>query len=130
MKNVIKPNKYRFFCPAKTSFAGTFRSLIPTALICFTLTAVSLTGCFEPRVQQTIYKETSDTAASVFSGNDIGGTELPFGVKLQVEEDFSVQRSVEDVGGDAGAEDDADERDDCELYVDFVLQGADPFVVC
>ena len=51
-------------------------------------------------------------------------------VKLQVEEDFSVQRSVEDVGGDAGAEDDADERDDCELYVDFVLQGADPFVVC
>ena len=52
------------------------------------------------------------------------------GVKLQVEEDLSVQRSVEDVGGDAGAEDDADERDDCELYVDFVLQGADPYVVC
>ena len=97
MKNVIKPNKYRFFCPTKTSFAGTFRSLIPTALLCFTLTAVSLTGCFEPRVQQTIYKETSDTAASVFSGNDIGGTELPFGVKLQVDPSVLVACELERV---------------------------------
>ncbi len=97
MKNVIKPNKYRFFCPAKTSFAGHFHSLIPTALLCFTLTAVSLTGCFEPRVQQTIYKETSDTAASVFSGNDIGGTELPFGVKLQVDPSVLVACELERV---------------------------------
>lgn len=97
MKNVIKPNKYSFFCPAKTSFAGHFRGLIPTALLCFTLAAVSLTGCFEPRVQQTIYKETSDTAASVFSGNDIGGTELPFGVKLQVDPSVLVACELERV---------------------------------
>ncbi|MCR4731435.1 MAG: thermonuclease family protein [Saccharofermentans sp.] len=97
MKNVIKPNKYRLFCPAKTSFAGHFRGLIPTALLCFTLAAVSLTGCFEPRVQQTIYKETSDTAASVFSGNDIGGTELPFGVKLQVDPSVLVSCELERV---------------------------------
>ena len=97
MKNVIKPNKYRFFFPSKTSFAGHFRGLIPTALLCFTLAAVSLTGCFEPRVQQTIYKETSDTAASVFSGNDIGGTELPFGVKLQVDPSVLVACELERV---------------------------------
>lgn len=97
MKNVIKPDKHRSFCPAKTSSAGHFKKLIPTALLCFSLIAVTLTGCFEPQPQQTIYKETSDTAASVFSGNDIGGTELPFGVKLQVDPSVLVACELERV---------------------------------
>lgn len=97
MKNVIKPDRYYSFCPAKTSSAGHFRVLIPTALLCFALIAVPLTGCFEPKVQQTVYKETSDTAASVFSENDIGGTELPFGVKLQVDPSVLVACELERV---------------------------------
>lgn len=43
-----------------------------------------LTGCFFDKPQQPIYVETSKTAASVYSENDFGGDELPFGVKLQV----------------------------------------------
>lgn len=97
MKNVIKPDRYHSFCPAKTSSAGHFRGLIPIALLCFALIAAPLTGCFEPKVQQTVYKETSDTAASVFSENDIGGTELPFGVKLQVDPSVLVTCELERV---------------------------------
>ena len=97
MKNVIKPSKYRSFCPAKTSFAGHFRSSFPILVICIAVAALSLTGCFDPPVQQTVYKETSDTAASVFSGNDIGGTELPFGVKLQVDPSVLIACELERV---------------------------------
>ena len=61
------------------------------------LVAVPLTGCFEPRPQQTVYKETSDTAASVYSENDIGGTELPFGVTLQIDPSVLVPCELERV---------------------------------
>ena len=97
MKNVIKSDNHRSFRRAKTSFPGHFKRFIPTALLCFTLVAVPLTGCFEPEVQQTVYKETSDTAASVYSENDIGGTDLPFGVKLQVDPSVLVACELERV---------------------------------
>ena len=97
MKNVIKSDVHRFSSLAKTSFPGYFKRLIPTAALCFTLAAGLLTGCLEPGIQQTVYKETSDTAASVFSGNDIGGTELPFGVTLQIDPSVLVPCELERV---------------------------------
>ena len=84
MKNVIKSSDHRFSEPSKISFPGHLKRLIPAAALCLTLIAVPLTGCFEPKPQQPIYKETSDTIASVFSENDAGGTGLPFGVTLQI----------------------------------------------
>lgn len=97
MKNVIKTDGHNFSKRAKTSFPGHFPRLIPTAALCFTLAAVSLTGCFEPQVQQTVYKETSDTIASVYSENDVGGTGLPFGVTLQVDPEVLVPCELERV---------------------------------
>lgn len=97
MKNVIKSHDHRFSSLAKTSFPGHFTRLIPTAALCFTLAAGLLTGCLEPGIQQTVYKETSDIAASVFSGNDIGGTELPFGVTLQIDPSVLVPCELERV---------------------------------
>ena len=97
MKNVIKTDGHNFSKRAKTSFPGHFSRLIPTAALCFTLAAVSLTGCFEPQVQQPVYKETSDTIASVYSENDVGGTGLPFGVTLQVDPEVLVPCELERV---------------------------------
>ena len=97
MKNVIKTDGHIFSKRAKTSFPGHFSRLIPTVALCFTLAAVSLTGCFEPQVQQTVYKETSDTIASVYSENDVGGTGLPFGVTLQVDPEVLVPCELERV---------------------------------
>ena len=97
MKNVIKTDGHNFSKRAKTSFPGHFSRLIPTVVLCFTLAAVSLTGCFEPQVQQTVYKETSDTIASVYSENDVGGTGLPFGVTLQVDPEVLVPCELERV---------------------------------
>ena len=97
MKNVIKTDGHNFSKRAKTSFPGHFSRLIPTVALCFTLAAVSLTGCFEPQVQQTVYKETSDTIASVYSENDVGGTGLPFGVTLQVDPEVLVPCELERV---------------------------------
>lgn len=97
MKNVIKTDGHNFSKRAKTSFPGHFSRLIPTTALCFTLAAVSLTGCFEPQVQQTVYKETSDTIASVYSENDVGGTGLPFGVTLQVDPEVLVPCELERV---------------------------------
>ena len=97
MKNVIKTDGHKLSKRAKTSFPGHFSRLIPTVALCFTLAAVSLTGCFEPQVQQTVYKETSDTIASVYSENDVGGTGLPFGVTLQVDPDVLVPCELERV---------------------------------
>ena len=97
MKNVIKTDGHNFSKLAKTSFPGHFSRLIPTVALCFTLAAVSLTGCFEPQVQQTVYKETSDTIASVYSENDVGGTGLPFGVTLQVDPEVLVPCELERV---------------------------------
>ena len=97
MKNVTKTADHRFSSPAKTSFPGYLARLIPTAALCFMLAAVSLTGCFKPRIQQTVYKETSDTIASVYPENDVGGTGLPFGVTLQVDPEVLVPCELERV---------------------------------
>ena len=97
MKNVIKSSDHRFPEPSKTSFPGHLKRLIPAAALCLTLIAVPLTGCFEPKPQQTIYKETSDTIASVFSENDAGGTGLPFGVTLQIDPSVLIPCELERV---------------------------------
>ena len=97
MKNVIKSDVYRFSKPSKTSFPGHLKRLIPAAALCLMLIAVPLTGCFEPKPQQTIYKETSDTIASVFSENDAGGTGLPFGVTLQIDPEVLIPCELERV---------------------------------
>ena len=97
MKNVIKSSDHRFSEPSKTLFTGHLKRLIPAAALCLTLIAVPLTGCFEPKPQQTIYKETSDTIASVFSENDAGGTGLPFGVTLQIDPSVLIPCELERV---------------------------------
>ena len=97
MKNVIKSSDHRFSEPSKTSCPGHLKRLIPAAALCLTLIAVPLTGCFEPKPQQTIYKETSDTIASVFSENDAGGTGLPFGVTLQIDPSVLIPCELERV---------------------------------
>ncbi len=97
MKNVIKSDVYRFSKPSKTLFPGHLKCLIPAAALCLMLIAVPLTGCFEPKPQQTIYKETSDTIASVFSENDAGGTGLPFGVTLQIDPEVLIPCELERV---------------------------------
>lgn len=84
MKNVIKSDIPRSFSNLKSSFVRFFELLIPSSLVVLVLSLGFLTGCFFDKPQQPIYVETSNTAASVYSENDFGGDELPFGVKLQV----------------------------------------------
>lgn len=84
MKNVIESDIPRSFSNLKSSFVRFFELLIPSSLVVLVLSLGFLTGCFFDKPQQPIYVETSKTAASVYSENDFGGDELPFGVKLQV----------------------------------------------
>lgn len=84
MKNVIESDIPRSFSNLKSSFVRFFELLIPSSLVVLVLSLGFLTGCFFDKPQQPIYVETSNTAASVYSENDFGGDELPFGVKLQV----------------------------------------------
>lgn len=84
MKNVIESDIPRSFSNLKSSFVRFFELLIPSSLVVLVLSLGFLTGCFFDIPQQPIYVETSNTAASVYSENDFGGDELPFGVKLQV----------------------------------------------
>ena len=49
------------------------------------LIALPLTGCFEPKPQQTVYSPTVYTLDPVFDDYDAGGTGLPWGVTLQVD---------------------------------------------
>lgn len=84
MKIVIKSDIPRSFSNLKSSFVRFFELLIPSSLVVLVLSLGFLTGCFFDKPQQPIYVETSNTAASVYSENDFGGDELPFGVKLQV----------------------------------------------
>ena len=97
MKNVIKHSVYKHTNPEKALFSGRFKRFIPAAVLCFAFLSAALTGCFEPEVQQTVYKETTDTAASVYSENDFGGEGLPFGVKLQVDPSVLVPCELERV---------------------------------
>ena len=97
MKNVIKSDVYSLSSPAKTGIPAHFPRLIPAAALCFALVSVLLTGCFEPGPQQTVYSGTTNTEASVYSENDIGGTGLPFGVTLQVDPSVLVRCELERV---------------------------------
>ena len=97
MKNVIKSDNYRISSPAKTRFSGHFPHRIPVLALSLVLSAALLAGCFEPKVQQTVYRETTNTEASVYSENDIGGTGLPFGVTLQVDPSVLVPCELERV---------------------------------
>jgi micrococcal nuclease len=97
MKNVIKSDVCPVKGPSKTPAKGRFSRLIPATALCLTLITSLLTGCFEPKPQQTVYRETTNSEASVFSGNDIGGTELPFGVTLQIDPSVLVPCELERV---------------------------------
>lgn len=97
MKNVIKSNDHPISSLSKTGISRRFLHSIPAVALCLALASALLTGCFEPQVQQTIYKETSDTIASVYSENDVGGTGLPFGVTLQVDPEVLVPCELERV---------------------------------
>lgn len=97
MKNVIKSNDHPISSLSKTGIPRRFSRLIPATALCLALASALLTGCFEPGPQQTVYSETTDTAASVYSENDIGGTDLPFGVTLQVDPSVLVPCELERV---------------------------------
>lgn len=97
MKNVIKSNDHPISSLSKTGISRRFLHSIPAVALCLALASALLTGCFEPQVQQTVYKETSDTIASVYSENDVGGTGLPFGVTLQVDPEVLVPCELERV---------------------------------
>ncbi|PWJ70195.1 nuclease-like protein [Ruminococcaceae bacterium R-25] len=97
MKNVIKSDVNPVSCLSKTGISRRFLRSIPAVALCLALVSVLLTGCFEPRPQQTVYKETTDTEASAYSENDIGGTDLPFGVTLQIDPSVLVPCELERV---------------------------------
>lgn len=97
MKNVIKSDVCPVNGPSKTPSKGRFLRIIPATALCLALASSLLTGCFEPKPQQTVYRETTNNEASVFSENDIGGTELPFGVTLQVDPSVLVPCELERV---------------------------------
>ena len=97
MKNVIKSNVHPISSLSKTGISRRFSRLIPAVALCLALASALLTGCFEPGPQQTVYSETTDTEASIYSENDIGGEGLPFGVTLQVDPSVLVPCELERV---------------------------------
>ena len=97
MKNVIKSDNFRLSRLAKTRTPGHFHRTIPALTLSLLLSAGLLSGCYVQGVQQTKYPPTVNTAASAFSGNDIGGTDLPWGVTLQVDPSVLVPYDFERV---------------------------------
>ena len=55
------------------------------SLITASLLALPLTACYDDIPQQTVYPQTINTAAEIYGANDIGGTDLPWGVTIQVD---------------------------------------------
>ena len=55
------------------------------SLLAASLLALPLTGCFDDIPQQTVYQTSVNTLAAVYAEQDVGGTELPWGVTLQVD---------------------------------------------
>ena len=55
------------------------------SLLAASLLALPLAGCFDVIPQQTVYQTSVNTLASVYVEQDVGGTELPWGVTLQVD---------------------------------------------
>ena len=97
MKNVIKSDNFRLSRLAKTRTPGHFHRTIPALTLSLLLSAGLLSGCYVQSVQQTKYPPTVNTAASAFSENDIGGTDLPWGVTLQVDPSVLVAYEFERV---------------------------------
>ena len=85
MKNVIKPDKHDNLNISERPRESLSGHLIPIGALGFILLTAPLTGCFYPQPQQTVYPETVNTVVEVYAENDAGGTELPFGVTLQVD---------------------------------------------
>lgn len=97
MKNVIKSDNFRLSRLAKTRTPWHFYHTIPALTLSLLLSAGLLSGCYVQSVQQTKYPPTVNTAASAFSENDIGGTDLPWGVTLQVDPSVLVAYEFERV---------------------------------
>ena len=89
MKSIKLKHKYGFSALLKSALR-----LFPATAV---LLALVLTGCFDPGVQETVYPQTVNTAASVYSANDYGGEGLPWGVKLQVDPSVLVPCELERV---------------------------------
>ena len=97
MKNVIKSNKYSIFISSKSSRRGGPGHITPALPLVLPLLLTVLTGCFDPMPQQTVYRETVNTVIEAYPENDVGGTELPFGVTLQVDPSVLVPCDLERV---------------------------------
>ena len=74
-----------------------FRARFSACAILGTLLALSLTGCFDPAPQQTVYQTSIDTIASVYAEQDVGGMNLPWGITLQVDPEILVPCELERV---------------------------------
>ena len=85
MKKLKNPDKNSILRIAKSHFHGFLKHFSTTALLTAVFSAILLSGCFDPKPQQTVYQETVDTALSVYEEFDIGGTDLPWGVTLQID---------------------------------------------
>ena len=59
------------------------KHIIPT--LTASILALTLTGCYDPQPQQTVYTQTLYTVDPAYLEQDIGGTDLPWGVTLQVD---------------------------------------------
>ena len=90
-------SKYVFSRPSERSCKVRSVLHMPAVLALSAALTLALTGCFEPQVQQTLYPQTISTYASVYSENDFGGDNLPWGVKLQVDPTVLVPCELERV---------------------------------
>lgn len=105
MKNVIKPDKHRISVLPGGCVPGLSGRPLSAVTLGVALLAVTLTGCFDPDMQQTVYRETVNTEASVIieeNTGDIGAgessiTELPYGVTLQIDPSVLVPCDLERV---------------------------------
>ena len=85
MKSIKQQSEHLFSDASESSLHGFKRLSVSLAAITAALLVLPLSGCFEPRPQQTKYELTVNTAASLYSDYDFGGDSLPFGVTLQVD---------------------------------------------
>ena len=85
MKNVIKSDNFSLSSLAKTRTQRHFSRSVPALTLSLIISASLFSGCLYRGVQETKYPPTVNTVASAYSGNDAGGTGLPWGVTLQVD---------------------------------------------
>ena len=97
MKNVIKSDNFSLSSLAKTRTQGHFSRSVPALTLSLIISASLFSGCLYRGVQETKYPPTVNTVASAYSGNDAGGTGLPWGVTLQVDPSVLVPYEFERV---------------------------------